>query len=475
MSTRTFIHCGRLFDGISGQAVARQTLVLYGDTIDWSGPTDEAPAPQPGDMTLDYSAQFVMPGMVDCHAHISYGNALSQEDIDLYATMEFRTLRSMVAAQAILKSGFTSIMDPACSGLIAPAVRDAVNVGLFQGPRITASGRALTTQQGLYDWYPSWVGVPEPSTGVMTRTTAEAIDIIRQQAKDGVDAIKLTMDGIHARRGNSKFGPGLIAAYTQEETHRMVDEIHRLGKLAVVHARGREGALYAARAGVDVIFHASSICEEGIQACLDNGVYLCPSLALLVNNIEFHEPTDPSAPWWPDIQRRELANASRNLTLAHEAGVPFLSGSEAGFAVTPYGEWGAKELEAHVRYIGFTPAQALICASVTSTRLLRESDRLGGLVRGKLADIVAVDGDPLADITVLQRREAIHAVLLGGRPVDLTPAPTQARHFSEFSQGMWRRIYDRPYVAANMAAREPAMKAVATAQASAKAVHGNAA
>lgn len=453
MTTRTFIQCGRLFDGLSGRSAPDQTVLLYGDTIDWVGPTAQAPAAQAGDLRLDYSAHFVMPGMVDCHAHISYGNALAQEDIDLYATMEFRTLRSMVAAQAILKSGFTSILDPACSGLIAPAVRDAVSVGLMQGPRITAAGRALTTQQGLYDWYPSWVGVPEPSTGVMTGSMEEAIRIIRQQARDGVDAIKLTMDGIHARRN----GGGLIAAYTQAETHTMVDEIHRLGKLAVVHARGKEGALYSARAGVDIIYHASSICDDGIQAALEHGTWLCPSLALLVNNIEFHEPTDASAPWWPDIQRRELVTASQNLQRARAAGVRFMSGSEAGFAVTPYGEWGAKELEAHVRYVGMTPAEAISCATVESTKLLRERDKLGGLVKGKLADMVVVDGDPLADITVLQKRSAIHAVLLGGKPVDLSPAPTHARHFSEFSQGMWSKVYDRAYVDAHL-------KSAATAQ-----------
>lgn len=454
MTARTFIHCGQLFDGLSGRAEAQQTLVVYGDTIDWVGPTTQAPEMAASDTLLDYSGLFVMPGMVDCHAHITYGNALTQEDIDLYASMEFRTLRSMVAAQAILKSGFTSIIDPACSGLIASAVRDAVNVGLFQGPRITASSRALTTQQGLYDWYPEWVGVPEASTGVMTTSMDQAIALIRQQAKSGVDAIKLTMDGIHARRN----GGGLISAYTQAETHTMVDEIHRLGKLAVVHARGREGALYSARAGVDIIYHASSICDEGIQAALDNNVSLCPSLALLVNNIEFHEPTDPSAPWWPDIQRRELTTASHNLTRAREAGVHFMSGSEAGFAVTPYGEWGAKELEAHVRYVGMTAAEAITCATVGSTRLLRERDRLGGLVKGKLADLVTVKGDPLQDITLLQRREAIHAVVLGGKPVDLSPAPTNARHFSEFSQGMWNRVYDRAYVDAHFP-RSPAQPA----------------
>jgi len=441
MQQRTHVRCGRLFTGLHDHAPAQHTVIVENARVAWTGPTAAAASMSASDIELDYRAHFVMPGMIDNHAHLSYGNALTQEDIDLYASMEFRSLRAMAAAQATLGAGFTSVLDPACAGLVTPAVRDAVNSGLFPGPRITASGRALTSQQGLYDWYPTWVGVPGTSTGVMASSLPQAIDVIRTQAKDGVDAIKLTMDGIYSRQRGD-----LVAGYTQQETSAMVEEIHRLGKLALVHARGREGALYAARAGVDVIYHASAIDDEGIAAALSNGCHLCPSLTLLLNNLEFHQPTDPSASWWPPIQAREMEQASRNLRRAHAAGVPFIMGSEAGFAVTPCGEWNAKELEAHVRFIGFTPAQALRCATVASAKFLREAADLGGLAPGKLADMVVVNGDPLADITTLQRAEAIHAVLLGGRPVSPAPSNWRARHASEFSQGMWNRLYDRDTV-----------------------------
>lgn len=441
--SKTLIRCGRLFSGHGNEALENQTLVISGDSIEWMGPTVEAPAAAADDRVLDHGAHFVMPGLVDCHTHISYGNAQAQEDIDLHAPMEFRTLRALHAAQAVLRAGVTSIFDPACSGYISPSVREAVATNMFEGPRITCAGRALTSQQGLYDWYPGWIGFPSTSTGERAYTVAEAVQVIRDQAKNGVDAIKLTMDGISRRDGD-----GLIAAYTQDETRAMVEEIHRLGLKAVVHARGREGALYAARAGVDVIHHASCIDDDGIQAALDNGCYLCPSLTLLVNNIEFNSPTDPSAAWWPDIQKQELMDASANLKKAHAAGVRFISGSETGFAVTPYGEWNAKELEAHVRYLGFSPAEALRCATVESAGVLRDADRLGGLAPGKWAVLLILDGDPLADISVLQDAGRLRAVFKGGRPVDLTPAPERERRAFEFSMGMWSRQYTRSAVAA---------------------------
>ena len=439
---KTLIRCGKLFTGLADRAESAQTVVVEHGRVTYAGPTAGAPPAAPGDTVLDHSKHFVMPGLIDCHTHISYGEAMAQEDIDLYASMEFRTLRAMVAAQKMMRAGYTAFLDPAGSGLVTAAVRDAVDVGLFKGPRITTAGRALTGPQGLYDWYPRWMQTPATSTGLVINTMDEAIAEIRGQVKDGLDVIKFAMDGIIAAKGR-----GLVAAFTQEETTRMVAEVKRLGRRAACHARGAEAALYSARAGMDIIYHASRLDDEAVAAVVEHGSYVCPSLALLVNNIEFAQSTDPSAAWWPDIQKRELDAAVTSLEKLHKAGAKFLVGSEAGFAVTPYGEWNAKELQLHVDYIGVSPARALRDATVTSAEVLREADSLGGIAPGKFADLIAVDGDPLADIAVLQKREAIVSVIKGGQPVALDINDDARRHFSELTQNMWTSHYDRKKVA----------------------------
>src|SRR5207244_12283781 len=144
--------------------------------------------------------------------------------------------------------------------------RNAIRAGLFDGPRVMAAGRYVTTHQGLTDWYPTWIGAPETSIGKLVTNIAEAIEEIRRQVKDGVDCVKIALDGIQ-RRENGE----LVAAFTQEETDIMVREIHRLGKKAVAHARGREATLYAARAGGDLIFHANHLDGACTAAMLATG------------------------------------------------------------------------------------------------------------------------------------------------------------------------------------------------------------
>ena len=202
-----------------------------------------------------------MPGLSDLHTHLSYGNALGQEDIDLYASAEYRGLRGLCAAQRVLGAGYTALLDPACSGHVSSAVRDAIDCGMFVGPRITAAGPALTSRIGLYDYYPSWVGAPPESSGVLVKSTTEAIEEIRRQTKDGVDVIKIAMDGIYGDASR-----GLYAAFDLDETKAMVREGQRRCRQVAVHARGTEGARYAALAGADIIYHASRIDADGINA-----------------------------------------------------------------------------------------------------------------------------------------------------------------------------------------------------------------
>jgi imidazolonepropionase-like amidohydrolase len=436
---KTILLCGKLFSGAENIAREDHALVLEDDRITHVGPIGALPERPTDYEVVDYRRYFVMPGLSDLHTHLSYGNARSEEEVDLYPSIEYRALRSLAAAQRMLKAGYTGLLDPACAAMVTPALRDALFVGLFEGPRVTAAGQALTSRQGLYDYYPSWIGAPACSTGTLVTSPAEAIETIRRQTKDGVDVIKIAMDGIQG--GNSG---GLYAAFTQEETTAMVREAHRLGRKVAVHARGREGALYAARAGVDIIYHASRIDHEGIRAAVGEGTSICPSLLLLVNNIQYAQQDDPSYDWWPNIQRRELASACRSLRHAYEEGVRFLSGSETGFAVTPYGEWATRELTLMVNYIGIPADEVLRIATSTNRVMLRDGREFDSLARGKLADILVFDGDPLADLTQLEQKERIVDVWRGGARVRLPEMPVEMpRHPAEASQGYWNRIYTR--------------------------------
>lgn len=436
---RTVLLCGQLFTGSEGAARKDQALVIEGDRITHIGPLAALPALTAGENVVDYRRFFVMPGLSDLHTHLSYGNARSEEEVDLYGSLEYRAIRSLAAAQRMLKAGFTALLDPACAGLVTPAVRDALFVGLFQGPRITSAGPALTSRQGLYDYFPSWIGVPPCSTGTLVTSRTEAIETIRRQTKDGVDVIKIAMDGIQG--GNSG---GLYAAFDQDETTAMVREAHRLGRKVVVHARGREGALYAARAGVDIIYHASRIDDEGIRAALGEGSSICPSLLLLVNNVQYAQKDDQCYDWWPNIQRQELRDASQCLRRAYEAGVRFFSGSETGFGITPYGEWATRELLLMVNFIGIPADEVLRMATSTNRIMLRDGNEFDGLAQGKLADILVFDGDPVAALIQLEEKARIVAVWKGGSQVSLPDLPSDMpRHQAEASQGFWNRLYTR--------------------------------
>ena len=193
---RTILLCGQLFSGIENVAHKEQALVIEGGRIIYVGPIGQLPQASPSDEVIDYRRHLVMPGLSDLHTHLSYGNARSEEEVDLYGSLEYRAIRSLAAAQRMLKAGFTSLLDPACAGLVTPSLRDALFVGMFEGPRITSAGPALTSRQGLYDYFPAGSKIPSCSTGVLITSRAEAIEAIRRQTKDGVDVIKIAMDGI---------------------------------------------------------------------------------------------------------------------------------------------------------------------------------------------------------------------------------------------------------------------------------------
>src|SRR5689334_19671593 len=273
---KTFARCGQLFTGREDEARHDGMLVFdERGSIEYAGAEAGSPRRARTDRILDYSDCFVMPGLIDVHTHLAYGNAKSEEDIDLYSPLEFRTLRGMFFAQKVAAAGFTAICSPGDAGQISLSIRNAIRAGLFDGPRVMAAGPYITSHQGLTDWYPTWIGAPETSIGKLVTNIDEVVQEVRKQVKNGVDCIKIALDGIQRRPDGE-----LIAAFTQEETEIIVRETHRLGRKAISHSVGREATLYTARAGVDLIFHGFDLDAECIAAMLAQGCALCPTLKI---------------------------------------------------------------------------------------------------------------------------------------------------------------------------------------------------
>jgi imidazolonepropionase-like amidohydrolase len=445
----THLRCGTLFAGTSPTAANDQTVVFEGPSITHVGPTASAPPPELADEVIDYSRCFVLPGLIDVHTHLAYGNAKSEEDIDLYSSLEFRALRGMFFAQRVLAAGYTSICAPGDAGRVTTAIRDAIDAGLFPGPRITTAGPYVTSRQGLTDFYPTWIGVPETAIGRLVRSRDEAIEEIRRQVKDGVDCIKLAMDGVQCTPSGE-----LIAAFNQAETTAMVEEAHRLGRKVLAHARGREATLYCARAGVDLIYHAFEMDQECIDEMLRNRCMIGPTLTLMRNWIDFTRESDGS---FAHRQKRDPAGDyerwCEKLARARAAGIPMVTGTDSGFAVTPYGEWHAKEIQIFVNDLGYSPGEALMAATSMAAPLLRGGDKLGVVAAGCAADLAVFDANPLADVSVLQDRDRLKAVYIAGRPAALQVPDYDPRSVSDFALSHWNDLYTRERVA-ELAARD---------------------
>ena len=452
MST-LFVDAPLLFTGLGDVYERDQTVVIENGLFSYVGPKAQAPerTHEQRLQSIVLTKQVLMPGLVDVHTHLVFGNARSEEDIDFWVTPEFRSLRSLFFSQHVLAAGYTSIVVPGDAGNSSIAVRDAINAGLFEGPRIAASSNVIANRHSLNDWFPEHVGTPEYATGRLCVTPQEQMTEVRRQAKAGANLVKIAMDGTHFRQDGTH-----ISAFTQSEVSAMVEEAHRLGVKVATHAYGKEAVLYAARAGVDLIFHAFFGDDECWAAMVENGCALAPTLTFLRNNIEFASGNDPAiGSGYVAMQKRVVEVAKKNLHRAREMGVSFMTGSDSGFAVTPYGEWHAREIDILVQWLGFTPAQALRAATSVSARMMPlgragtpEAARVGAIEVGRKADFLVVNGDPLKDVNVLLEPDAIEAVYLGGRAMSTSRRPYDRWKVTDLSSIKWVDIYTREKVAA---------------------------
>jgi imidazolonepropionase-like amidohydrolase len=430
---------GRIIDGSLNPPIARGVVVVDGERIAWVGAATALPKEieEQAYEVIDLPGRSIMPGLVDGHTHISFGESRSEEENALYTPVEFRTLKAIYYSKKVLQAGVTSAFDAATTYGIAQAVRDAIDTGMFEGPRFTVSGKQLTNRQGLEDSFPSWMEFPVGQSAVLVKTKDDLIEAIRLQVKEEVDAIKVSGSN------DNLITPDALgaSAFTFEELKLIADETHRHGKICSTHARSCESARDAARAGFDNIFHASYIDDAGIQACLDNKCVITPTLTLLANLLAA-SPKEAGASGTSAFER-ELEAASTNLTRAFKAGVPIVAGSESGWSPVPYGQWHAKEMELLVKLLGMTPLQAIHSNTLGATRLLRRyGHEVGKLEAGRFADILVVPGDPTQDVRILQRPSSFDHIFKGGKPIDRTPPAPRKRKWYEKTKTFLAGLYE---------------------------------
>jgi imidazolonepropionase-like amidohydrolase len=407
---------GNVIDATGQPAQHDCDVVVHGNRIVAVGQrsTGEEMPPRETMRVVEASGRTVMPGLIDVHCHMTYGEARYEEEIDLYTSPEMRTLIAAANARKVLRAGVTSISQPGGSYYIGVGIREGMKAGLVQGPRMSAAGRYLTTSNGLTDWYPDSVGVPDGNIGKLTNTVDQMKEEIRHQAKNGVDLIKLA---------DSPYGT--FQAFTNDEMKVVADLAHQLGKKVTIHARGSAELGAAVDAGFDWIMHGNVMTDDVIEKLAERQIPLAPTLLLLANLADWPELTGAPRGQW-DGCRRMLEKSADTLHRAYEAGVKFAMGTDTGFAVTPYGEWHARELELLQIYAGLSPMEAIIAGTANGANMVGLDGQLGQLVPGYLADIIVVDGDPLRNLHVLVDKRNIRVVIKDGEiqefPADLDMA-----------------------------------------------------
>ncbi len=410
MSSQILITGGSLIDGTGADARAATDVLVEPDRIVAVGKAAAGLADADA-AVIDASGKTVMPGLIDSHVHCTFDDVASNDELFFHRDPTLAAFATAKNLQKMLLAGVTSIMDPDTLFEMGPSIRDAVNAGLIAGPRISTGVQALVTSVG------GTAGKLIPDEGIVgyarvVNTRDEMITWTRRHIKTGADWIK-----IHAT-GSIPTSPGELPVWSEDEMRTVCNTAHELGVPVAAHCRNTESIVWAARAGVDLILHASFMDDAGLEAVLANGSAICPTFTFLANLADFGERVGAS-PGMESVFRGEIEATGKMMRKAYDAGVPMLCGSESGFALTPYGHWHGREMEVFVDALGLTPLEAISCATKNNALAMRAEGDLGTVEEGRFADLLVIDGDPLADIRILNDRSRMHAVISRGVQIDL--------------------------------------------------------
>ena len=402
---------GTLIDGNGGPPSQNDAIVVEGNRIRSVGAL-------PGDLHLedrdnveviDASGKWVMPGLMDGHCHLSFGNPpMPAVKVAAGATSpEFSTLRAAINAQRVLKSGVTSISSPGGTWFIDVAIREAIDAGFIEGPRVSCAGHFIVAWAGITDNAPHWMGNPEHHIAKVCNSTEAMLTEVRRELKHGVDFIKI---------GDSPWGD--FQAMSKEEMTAVVEEAHRRNAPVTIHSRGADSTRDAADAGVDWIIHADLATDRDLEAVAQAGVPIMPSLTFMYNALEMGR--DYGMPEYVlDSVKYNIDHSGSVLEKCRKLGITMMCGTDAGNTpLNDYEFYHADEPEILVKQGGYTPMEAIVAFTKNTALTIGLDGELGTLEAGKLADLLILDADPVADITVLKGGRMISTIVKDGHVVD---------------------------------------------------------
>jgi imidazolonepropionase-like amidohydrolase len=409
---RLLINNGTLVDGSGADPRPSTLIVVEGNRIRHLDPRPGMLRPQSGDdQVIDATGKYILPGLIDAHCHISLHQG-ALPGVRYTSSAEFCTLWAARAIGLVLRAGVTGIAVPGGKWFTDVTVREAVAGGLLEGPRMVVASRALSNYGGIFDPdpYPAWDGSPADAAGVLCNTRDEFIRETRRQCKRGVDLIKIA---------DSYWGD--VQTCADDEIAAVVDEAHRHHVKVAIHSRGSTSTRAAARAGVDLIYHADLATEDDLDVVAKAGMPIAPVLTspwIGVARGVGRAAEGPSV----DRLRAQLDQSFRMIRNARDRGIPILCGSDTGNASAfEHGRWHGKEAELFVNEIGMTPLEAIAANTSRNAALIGLAGEAGILAPGMLADIVVWNRNPVADISVLQRPDEIALIIKDGRVVDRDP------------------------------------------------------
>ncbi|HEV7576020.1 MAG TPA: amidohydrolase family protein [Caldimonas sp.] len=410
MDSTTLFTNVRILDGTGTMPYAGSVLV-QGNRIRTVGRSSAALAPT-GATVIDGAGATLMPGMCEAHTHFSWNDAATLSAIQTMP-LEEHVLWCAKVAKLYLEAGFTSCVGAACAKpRLDVVIRNAINSGQIPGPRYLAASQEITVVGGLGDETLPHLPFPEFSFGVNVNSADEMRKAVRLFLKYGVDSIKLNLSG-------DNFTPDSPAETTwmsDAEVAAAMDEVRVRGKRGTAHARSAASVKQALRHGIDVIYHASYSDTETLdmlEAAKDR-VFVAPGIAIIYAMLNEAEPWGITrAKATAAGYQHEWDAALESLRAMHKRGIRILPGGDYGFAFTPHGQ-NARDLEFFVKYLGFTPMEAIRSATLYGGQIMMKPNELGTIEDGYLADLLLVDGDPLANLAILRDPKRLLAVMKDG-------------------------------------------------------------